>query len=301
MRSSVALTSLGRTGRLAGGPKRAVGRSVKLSRRPPSETAGMRRRARGPPARPRHPRYAGRPRGPRPRSPAPASSRARRRGRDRGCPGPRRRRRRAWRPGRRRRRPAGRRERRAQEGSHETALVQTGGGGATEPAVRVGPWRWTLSLGLVGGCAGGVVSSGRGHANRVGGHGRRDGLLRDGPRPPRRPRAMSQTCLRNGGDRYAGPGAAVDDQYSDAAGACQRLLDGGDVQVTVSPGAGGGRAGAARRRPRHRRGRRRPAPSSAPAPSAASAPPSGEHAPSAGAACRRLRRTAPAAVKARCR
>ena len=52
-----------------------------------------------------------------------------------------------------------------------------------------------------------------------------------------------QTCLRDSGNRYAGPGAAVDDQYSDAAGACQGL-DAGGVQVIISPsGSGDGAAG----------------------------------------------------------
>ncbi len=40
-RSRLALTSLGRTARLAGGPKRASRRSVNVRRRPPSLTAGI--------------------------------------------------------------------------------------------------------------------------------------------------------------------------------------------------------------------------------------------------------------------
>jgi hypothetical protein len=52
-------------------------------------------------------------------------------------------------------------------------------------------------------------------------------------------------CLRDNPDRYADPGAAVDDQYAGPVDACRALIEGDGVQVTVTPsgdseGPGGG-------------------------------------------------------------
>jgi hypothetical protein len=56
-------------------------------------------------------------------------------------------------------------------------------------------------------------------------------------------------CLRDNPERYADPGPAVDDQYAGPVDACRALIEGDDVQVTVTPsgdsdGTGGGSSAA---------------------------------------------------------
>jgi hypothetical protein len=42
-------------------------------------------------------------------------------------------------------------------------------------------------------------------------------------------------CLRDNPDRYLAPGPAVDDQYAGPVDACQALIEGDGMQVTVTP------------------------------------------------------------------